>query len=322
MIFKRNASRRWRMPVAAAVLAALAAVATGCGGGTSQFEPFVAGRVLAFGDDHTALLSDGRHWGINGVDTATGAVNCNLERNWAQEVAGFYGYVYAECNTSNPPLEPKGLMFAAVGAKIQDVSAQVDAMVSTGGVRNNDLALVFAGINDIWELYEQYPSQSEATLLAEARNRGDQLAAIVNRLVALGAKVVVVSLPELGLSPYARAESAANTGTGFDRAAFITRLTTAFNERLGVKVILDGRFVGLVQMDLRTQTIGRSPGSFGFVDISSAACTLPIPACTNNTLVTGATTTNYLWADDKHLSSGGQAQISSLAVDRVRRNPF
>lgn len=322
MIFKRNASRRWRMPVAAAVLVALAAVAAGCGGGTSQFEPFVAGRVLAFGDDHTALLPDGRHWGINGVDPATGAVDCNLERNWAQEVAGLYGYVYAECNTSNPPVEPKGLMFAAVGAKVQDVSAQVDAMVSTGGVRNNDLALIFAGNNDIWELYEQYPSQSEASLLAEARNRGDQLAGIVNRLVALGAKVVVVSLPELGLSPYARSEADANTTTGFNRADFITRMTTAFNERLGTRVLLDGRFVGLVQLDLVTQQIGRSPGSFGFTDISTAVCTVPIPACTNNTLAAGATTTSYLWADDKRLSTGGQRQITDRALSIVRRNPF
>lgn len=322
MIFKRNAYRRWRMSKAAILAVTLAAVAAGCGGGTSQFEPFVAGRVLAFGDDHTALLPDGRRWGINGVDVATGAVDCNLEANWAQSVASYYGYVYAECNTGTPPLEPKALMFAAVGAKVQDVAAQVDTMVAKGGVRNNDLALIFAGINDIWELYERYPSQSEASLLAEARGRADQLAGLVNRLVGLGAKVVVTNLPELGLSPYARAEANANADSGFDRAAFITRLATAFNERLGIKVILDGRFVGLVQMDLRTQGIGRSPGSFSFADISTAACTVPIPACTNNTLVTGATTTNYLWADDKHLSSGGQGQISSLALDRVRRNPF
>jgi phospholipase/lecithinase/hemolysin len=195
-------------------------------------------------------------------------------------------------------------------------------MVSTGGVRANDLALVFVGVNDVWELYEQYPSQSEETLTADIRGRADQVAGIVNRLVALGAKVVVSNLPDLGLSPYARTESQNNAGTGFDRAALITRLTNAFNERLGTKVLLDGRYVGLVQLDLRTQAIGRSPSSFGFSDISTGVCTVPIPNCTTNTLVSGATVSSYLWADEKHLSSGGQSQLGTLALDRVRRNPF
>jgi outer membrane lipase/esterase len=320
MIFKRNASRRWRMPAAAAAL--VAAVVAGCGGGTTQYDPFVAGRVLAFGDDTSAMLPDGRRWGINGVDPITGAPDCNQEPNWVQSVAGYYGYIFAECNTSNPPLEAKGLMFAAVTAKVSDVATQVEAMLATGGVRDKDLALVMAGTNDVWELYEQYPSQSEETLIADIRGRADQLAGIVNRLVALGAKVVVVNLPDLGLSPYARTESDNFSGTGFDRAALITRLTTAFNERLGTKVLLDGRYVGLVQLDLRTQAIGRSPQSFGFTDISTAVCTVLIPNCTPNTLVTGATVNTYLWADDKHLSSGGQSQIATLALDRVRRNPF
>ncbi len=320
MIFKRNAPRRWRLPVAVALLAA--AVVAGCGGGTTQYEPFVAGRVLAFGDDTSALLPDGRRWGINGVDASSGAVDCNLLPNWVQSVAGYYGYVFAECNTSNPPLEPRAQMFATVGAKVADVAAQVDALVATGGVRTNDLALVMAGANDLWELYEQYPSQSEDSLMAEMRGRADQMAGIVNRLVALGAKVVVSNLPDLGLSPYARTETENFSGTGFNRAALITRLTTAFNERLGTQVLLDGRYVGLVQLDLRTQAIGRSPTGFGFNDISTGVCTVPIPNCTTNTLVTGGTVTDHLWADDKHLSSGGQAQIATLALDRVRRNPF
>lgn len=320
MIFKRNASRRWRLPVAAVAL--VAAVVAGCGGGTTQYDPFVAGRVLAFGDDSSTLLADGRHWGVNGIDVNTGTTDCNLEPLWVQSVAGYYGYVFAECNTSNPPLEPKALMYATVGAKIADVATQVDALVATGGVNDKDLALVMAGTNDVWELYEQYPSQSEETLLADMRNRADQMAAIVNRLVALGAKVVVVNLPDLGLSPYARSENDNFSGTGFDRSALITRLTNAFNERLGTKVLLDGRYVGLVQLDLRTQAIGRSPTSFGFSDISTALCTVPIPNCTSNTLAIGATTSTYLWADDKHLSPGGQTQIGTLALDRVRRNPF
>jgi lysophospholipase L1-like esterase len=321
MIFKRNALRRWRLHAAAAV-AAVAAVVAGCGGGTSQYDPFIAGRVFAFGDDYSALLPDGRRWGINGVDVSSGAIDCNQEPLWVQTIAGYYGFVFAECNTGNPPLEPKAFMYAAVGAKVADVSAQVDAVVSTGGLRDKDLALVMAGANDIYEIYAQFPSQSEETLLADARGRGEQLANLVNRLVDLGAKVVVSNLPDLGMSPFARAENDANSGTGTDRSALISRLTTAFNERLGVKILLDGRYVGLVQLDLRTQALNRSPASLGFTDVSTAICTVPVPACTTNTLLTGSTSNTYLWADDTHFSTGGQAQIGSLALDRVRRNPF
>ena len=37
------------------------------------------------------------------------------------------------------------------------------------------------------------------------------MAAVVNRLVDLGAKVIVANLPDLGLSPVARAEATATT---------------------------------------------------------------------------------------------------------------
>ena len=94
------------------------------------------------------------------------------------------------------------------------------------------------------------------------------------------------------------------------------------NEQLGVKVLLDGRFVGLVQSDLRFAAIGISPGSFGFANITDAVCTTPLPNCTTSTLLSGADPAGYLWADSTRLSPAGQSQLASLAVDRARRNPF
>jgi outer membrane lipase/esterase len=242
---------------------------------------------------------------------------------WVQNVAAYYGYVFAECNTSTPPATPKALMLAAPGARVANVAAQVDALVAAGGVRGDDLAVVMAGMHDIFDLYAQYPSRSEASLAAEARDRGDQMAQVVNRLVGLGARVVVSNLPDLGMTPFARAQAAADT-SGFDRAALISRLTTVFNETLGVRVLLDGRFVGLVQMDLRTQAAARAPSFFGFADISTAACssTVQAPNCTSATLATGAVPDSWLWADDKVLAPGGQSNLASLALERVQRNPF
>ena len=171
-------------------------------------------------------------------------------------------------------------------------------------------------------LYAQYPAVPEAALIAEAGLRGERLATVVNRLVSLGPKVIVSNLPDMGMSPFARAEALANANSGVDRAALISRLTTAFNERLGVKVLLDGRYVGLAQMDLRTQSAARSPSSFGFVDVSTAVCTTAPPACTTATLVTGTTAATYLWADGTNLAYGGQSSLASLALERAQRNPF
>ena len=322
MILSSKAARSWRLSVAATATLAAVALVAACGGGTSQFEPFVAQRVFAFGDDSTALRSDGKRYGVNGVNATTGAIDCTLEPLWVQIIAGYYGFVFAECNLAATPAVPKAFMHAAAGAKVADVAAQVEAQVAAGGLRDKDLALVLAGANDVLELYAQYPAVPEAALLNEARARGERMAAVVNRLVALGARVIVSNLPDMGMSPFARAESLANASSGFDRAALISRLTTAFNERLGVKVLLDGRFVGLAQMDLRTQSAARSPASFGFTDVSTAVCTVAPPDCTTATLVTGATAATYLWADSTRLSSGGQGSLAILALERAQRNPF
>jgi phospholipase/lecithinase/hemolysin len=204
----------------------------------------------------------------------------------------------------------------------------VQAQEAAGGFRDGDLATLLVGINDVVELYQQYPTVSESALLEQARARGVQLGELVNRLVALGAKVVVVTVPDISYSPYARAQDEAFPGE--ERSRVIFRLVTAMNEQLGVTMLLDGRFVGLVQADLTWQAIARFPAGFGFSNISSGICTVPVPECTSATLQVANTETgaladplNYLWADDStRISFGGQLQLARLAVDRVQRNPF
>jgi hypothetical protein len=194
-----------------------------------------------------------------------------------QSVASIYGFTFAECNPTSD-FDPKARTHAVVGAKVADVAAQVEAQVAAGGFRADDLALVLAGTNDVLELYSQYPLRPEASLLEDARERGRRMAQVVNRLVDLGAKVIVSNLPDMGLSPYAATEAKANTD--IDRAAMISRITAAFNEQLGANVLLDGRFVGLMQTDLRIQAANRSPGSFGLANATEAVCTVALPNCT------------------------------------------
>ena len=315
----RSPGRRLPLRAPLAALAtALAVVA--CGGSTSQYETFIAERLFAFGDEASALTSDGRNYSINGLNTETSAFDCRVRPNWVQAIAGFYGLTLAQCNPDG--VTPRAFTLAAPGARVAEVAAQIEAQAASGGFRDKDLALFFVGVNDVLELYGQYPSRSEADLLAEARARGERAAALVNRIVDLGAKVVVVNLPDMGMSPFARAEATANAGSGTDRAAFITALSTAFNERLGVRIRIDGRFVGLAQLDLRTQQARIAPGAFGFSNVSEPVCTAALPDCTTATLVEGADPGTWLWADTTRLGGGGQNALTQLALQRAQLNPF
>jgi lysophospholipase L1-like esterase len=294
------------------------ALLSACGGSTSQLDPFVPQRLVVFGDETSTLEQSGRKYSVNGL-AANGTLDCASEPLWVQSLAALYHFEFAECNPS--AVEPQALMRAFAGARVADVAAQVEAQVAAGGFRERDLATVLAGTNDILDLYVQYPGRSVDSLVAEAGQRGATLALVVNRLVGLGVKVIVSDLPDMGLSPYAQAQKALDF-TGLDRAALITQLGQAFSEQLGVKVVLDGRYVGLVQAQLRFKSIGVSPGGFGLSNISSGVCTVALPNCTIGTLVAGGASTQYLWADDTRLSTGGQSQLATLAIDRARRNPF
>jgi outer membrane lipase/esterase len=299
------------------VLGGLALLAS-CGGGTSQVEVFQPLRYFAFGDEDSTLESNGRKWGVNALDDS-GRLACAGQPIWVQRVAAAYGFAFAECNP-NFVTDTNARMLARAGAKAADVTAQVEAQVAAGGFRARDLATVMIGANDILELYQQYPARSRETLLADAGERGRVVARVVNRLVGLGVKVVIATIPDMGLTPFALAEKA--NFQDIDRAAFLSQLTAAFNEQLGVNVILDGRFVGLVQADLQFQAIARFPVGFGIANNTQGICTVALPQCTTSTLVTGADPATWLWADATRIAPGGHQQLAQLAVDRAQRNPF
>ena len=296
--------------------AAVAVLLSACGGGTSQHEPFIAGRVLVVGDDLSTMTAEGRKYAVNGINT-DGSLNCGAEPLWVQSVASYYGFVFAECNAASVTTF-NAIMRAAAGAKVAHISAQVDAQIASGGFRDKDLVLALGGMNDVLELYARFPAEPSTALMAEARARGERMAGIVNRLINLQAKVIVSTVPDMGLSPFARIEETNRAGS----AALLSDLTRAFNEQLGVKVLLDGRYVGLMQSDLRTQLAARFPSSYALSNASTAVCTAALPACTTATLLTDASAGAYFWADGTRLSSGGQSQLASLAIDRASRNPF
>jgi phospholipase/lecithinase/hemolysin len=239
---------------------------------------------------------------------------------WVQVVASTYGYGFPECPVGTG--DQKAFSRAAAGARVADVVAQIDAVVAAGGFRDKDLVLIMAGMNDILELYGRYPRESRETLLAAARARGITVGLQVDRMVALGAKVIVSTVPDLGLSPFARAEDAAFPKGG--RSQLLADLTAELNGRIRVTIINDGRFVGLVLADEFVQTAVASPGSYSLSNARDEAClaAVPPPDCSTLTLKAGANAETWLWADGYRLSTAGHRQIGGQAEVRARNNPF
>jgi outer membrane lipase/esterase len=313
----------WRRACLGAI--ALAAL-TACGGGTSQYEPFVAQRLISFGDESSALIADpakpggGRKYSVNVIVTTdkVDSIDCLQQPIWVQAVANVYGFAFKECNP-NKVADPKAATYAALGAKVADLEAQI---AQVGGFRDKDLVTVLLGANDVLAVYKPYESVAgavpEEAMIAEMRARGEQLANLVNTIVGLGAKVIIATVPDLGYSPYALAEDVLSPG----RAALLSRMTTAFNEQLGVKIVLDGSLVGLVQGDQMIQSMARSPGSFGLSNNNDAVCKVAPPDCTTKTLIESGDAATYLWADATRLSYGGHAYLGTLAQGRAQNNPF
>ena len=316
-------------PRAAAFCVAVLALAglASCGG--SQVTPFEPTRILAFGDQASVIEADGRKYSINAFKVtnatttppteSTTLVDCTRNPLWIQTVATGFGLAFERC--LGTATVASGQILAQPGHKVADLEAQI-AAVQGGALNEKDLALVLVGMNDILEQYQRYPATTRDELLAELRTRGTLYGAQVNRLATAGPAVVVLAVPDLGLTPYALAQKAAFTD--IDRAALLTEMTSVYNNSMSIKLINDGRLIGLLFADIDVQNMVKFPTTFSLTNVIAAACqpSAVLPACTSATLVDGATSARWLWADGLNLGPNGQARLGALALSRAKTNPF
>jgi outer membrane lipase/esterase len=318
-----------------------------CGGGT-QVEKFVPSRMLVFGDetsviDDTGSTGNGRKYTVNGFGTDGVTRDCRVSGVWVQYLAGLWGLVFPQCNPN--AVATASRIYAANGAKVADLAAQITA---AGALGSKDLTTVMVGVNDIVELYGQYPASSEDTLKAQAQARATLLAAQIKRITETGARVVFVTIPELGYSPFAANENTSHPGE--DRAGVLTRLSAAFNARLrtavstasspsfidghqGVQVLGDELFraiagaVGQSTSAYLNASVGicdaaKAPNLIDCNSSTDTAVNTLITATSTPALVTGGTPSNYLWADALHLSPGGHGSLGQTAANRTNANPL
>jgi lysophospholipase L1-like esterase len=277
-----------------------------CGGGTDAIEPFSPDQIILLGDETTVLAADGKNYSINGLN-ASNAIDCGLAPIWSQLLVANFGKTLDRCNPNN--VTPRAITRGALGAKAADIEAQISAQFNASAPSPKDLFLLMVGLNDIIERFEAGAECGDA----ELRARGQRVAQQVNRLASANVRTVLVTVHDVGLTPYARTRN---------ESARLTCLTADFNSRLRVDILQDGRFIGLVLADDLTQAMTRFPSAYSLIDVDDAACTTALPDCTTATLVSGADSATHLWADDRHFGPRAHANIASFAITRARNNPF
>jgi outer membrane lipase/esterase len=311
----------------AALVLTSAVLLASCGGGVTSddFEPV---RVLSFGDeasvlDDSAEPRNARKYTVNGLDDDD-AVDCTINRIWVQVLAASYGHSFPQCNPLNTADLPSRA-YAAPGARVADVTAQIDAHLAGGtGFTGDDLVTVFVGTHDVLDAYGRFPGATPAQLVEAIEARGVALGEQIKRISNAGGKVLVVTVPDLGQTPFGRAEEATSPGEG--RAALLTKLAERFNARLRTTLPDDGgRSIGLVLYNELVDAL-LDEDSTTFSNKKDPVCDVTkapvLTGCTTDTLVAGAATATYLWADSIWPAAGIQARLGTLASNQSRRNPF
>jgi len=318
---QRVVSQKLKRGLALATVASAALIA-GCGGGsTQQIDPFAPTRVIAFGDETGTILQSGKKYTINGLNPDTKLVDCRLNPVWSQFLAGGFGFVYPQCNPDFVAL-PQGIMYAALGNKVADVRDKIDQHLSNDRFGPKDIVAIMVGVNDILELYRQFPAQSRDSLINEAKARGKLLADQVNRIANANGRVLVATIFDVGLTPYGQKER--QQQTDIDRAIFLNDLSAAFNTTMRLNLLNDGRLVGLVLVDETIQQAARFPAFFQMTDVTQSACRTEVAPqdCTTETLVTDADAAKWMWAGDTLLGPTMQSRIGTLFLSRAKNNPF
>ncbi len=326
--------RRPRRPLARLLtaLAASAALLVACGGGTSQVQSFHPDRLIVFGDETSVIVDDGNADGFKytindrtAVPSSTVA-RCQSLPTFAQATATTYGFVFKECNPGGAA--PRAFFQAEPGARVDDPASGLAQQLSTvsGGLGPSDMVLVMIGANDVIALWQQVNSgrMSSADAVAEAQRLGGVAAGQINAMLAAGARALVLTIPDMGLSPYALAQNAVSPGA----ASLLSSLSFEFNAFLRTRidsVTFDGRNYGLVLSDDIVSAMARNPGSYltaPSVATLAACTTASVLDCLTTTLVDGATSTSHLWADDRHLGPAAHARIATAVNARALNNPF
>jgi outer membrane lipase/esterase len=258
------------------------------------------------------------------VQAVTGQFTTNPGWTYAQYVANYYGTNGAAHGNGQG-----GDNYAIGGARVGVDTSQVLAagtpaipvyslktqtaqyLAANGGKADpNALYTVFGGANDLFAI------QAGAPLVSTLTNAVTDQVGIVATLKGAGAEYVVVpTIPDVGLTPGARAGGAAGMAAG-------TALAKAYNDALFAGLKAAGLQVIPVDTFHVLQEIVANPGQYGFVNVTNPACTTASSlTCNPTSYATPNAANTYVFADGVHPTTAthemlGQYTVSILEAPR------
>jgi len=258
------------------------------------------------------------------VQPVTGQFTTNPGWTWAQHVANYYGTNGAAHGNGQ-----NGDNYAIGGARVGVDTSQVLAagtpaipvyslktqtaqyLAANGGKADpNALYTVWGGANDLFAI------QAGAPLVSTLTNAVRDQVGIVGTLKGAGAEYIVVpTIPDVGLTPGARAGGPAGMAAG-------TALAKAYNDALFGGLKAAGLQVIPVDTFHILQEIVANPGQYGFVNVTSPACTTASSlTCNPTSYVTPDAANSYVFADGVHPTTAthemlGQYTLSILEAPR------
>jgi outer membrane lipase/esterase len=245
---------------------------------------------------------------------------------WSQYLADFYGSnaqsAWTGNNTASPTLAG-GNNWAVGGARVgtdaigglgytPSLASQYARYLSSGNtVDPGALYTIWGGANDLFAV-QANPAQAQAIIGAAVTAH----VGLVGALTQAGAQYILVpTLPDLGLTPDARAGGALGMAQG-------TALTTTYNNAL---------FSGLAANNLRVipldtfnflREVVANPGAYGISNVTGKAClTQPPPAGGSSLFCSPASTvpggSSYLFADGVHPTSAAHKALADFAISVI-----
>ncbi len=243
--------------------------------------------------------------------------------------AGCFNYAQGGARVTNPigpwnaALLALGDASGALGQLTDPIIEQINRHLTKSGGRfaATDLVTVLAGGNDVFMNLAalQAGASPEAAVIAMGQAGAELAGYVSNLIVANGAKrVVVVNLPDVGTSIFARGQPAQTQG-------LISLMSSTFNAQLAAGV---SGTQGVLLVDAFTTSRDQiaNPAKYGLSNVNQTACDLartPFPAslvCSKPGTVIPGNIRRYAFSDTVHPTPYGYRLLAGLVVDRMRQS--
>lgn len=292
--------RSWvRVASAWGLAAALATGLSACGSG-DVVSAITPERFIAFGD------------GVSDLGQTTGryTVNDGTVNTWADKLAGRYGKTITAQSVG-------GLGYAQGHAVDQaptvTVSTQIDRFLAAQKIGANDVVLMNLPMSEVLSPASAVKAGtlSETSALNQADAAGRKYANEVKRLIAAGAKYIVVAgVYDLGVSPWA---------VTVNQKGLLSALSLKMNDAFKTEAVNLGQHLLYIDHAFVLNRSVLNGGGFGFSNVKDTVCTTPSAlTCTPSTLVSGANAARYVFADLIHTTPALNQQFGDYAYDQLR----